>query len=58
MDIFPNTNVQMVKDGLITTISTVIQENMAYTDLAEQAAKLFIKISTETPDEVLASPAI
>ena len=48
----------MFKEGLITTISTVIQENMAYTDLAEQAAKLFIKISTETPDEILTSPAI
>ena len=48
----------MVKEGLITTISTVIQEHMAYTDLAEQAAKLFIKISTETPDEILTSPAI
>ena len=58
MDIFPNTVPQMVEEGLITTICTVIQENMAYTDLAEQAAKLFIKISHETPDKVLASPAI
>ena len=58
MDIFPNTIGQMVKEGLITTISKVIQENMAYTDLADQAAKLFIKISTETPEEMLNSPAI
>lgn len=58
MDIFPNTIGQMVKEGLISTVSAVIQENMAYTELAEQAAKLFIKISTETPDEVLSSPAI
>ena len=35
MDIFPNTVGQMVKDGLITTICNVINENMAYTDLAD-----------------------
>ena len=58
MDIFPTSIGQMVKEGLITTICTVIQENMAYTDLADQAAKLFIKISTEAPEEVLNSPAI
>ena len=58
MDIFPNTIPQMVEEGLITTICTVIQENMAYTDLAEQAAKLFIKVSQETPDKVLSSPAV
>ncbi len=58
MDIFPNTIGHMVKEGLITTLSTVIQENMAYTDMADQAAKLFIKISTESPDEMLNSPAI
>ena len=28
MDIFPNTVGQMVKEGLITTVSNVIQENM------------------------------
>lgn len=35
MDIFPNTVGQMVKEGLITTVSNVIQENMQYTDLAD-----------------------
>lgn len=35
MDIFPNTIGHMVKEGLITTLSTVIQENMAYTDMAD-----------------------
>ena len=35
MDIFPNTIGQMVKEGLISTICNVIQENMQYTDLAD-----------------------
>jgi len=58
MDIFPSAIGQMVKEGLIACISSVIQENMAYTDLADQAAKLFVRISTETPEEMLKSPAI
>ena len=35
MDIFPSAIGHMVKEGLITTISTVIADNMAYTDLAD-----------------------
>ena len=31
---------------------------MQYTELADRAAKLFIKISRETPDEILKSPAL
>lgn len=58
MDIFPNTIGQMVSQGLITTICNVLQENMQYTDLAGQAAKIFIRISTETPEELLKSQAI
>ena len=58
MDIFPSAIGHMVKEGLITTISTVISENMAYTDLADQAARLFGRISQETPEEVLKSPAM
>lgn len=48
----------MVREGLITTVSNVIQENMQYTDLADQAAKLCIKIAQETPEEMLNSSAI
>ena len=58
MDIFPSTIGQMVGEGLITTIANVIQENMQYTDLADQAAKLFVRISQETPEETLKSPAL
>lgn len=58
MDIFPNTIPQMVKEGLVTKACTVIQENIAYTDLAERAVQLFIKIAQETPVEVLDSPAV
>lgn len=58
MDIFPNTINQMVKEGLISTMNTVIQENMGYTDLASQGAKIFINISHEMPDEMLESGAI
>ena len=48
----------MVNQGLLTTVCNVLQENMQYTDLAGQAAKLFIRISTETPEEMLKSQAI
>ena len=58
MDIFPTTIGQMVEAGLVTTINNVITENMQYTDLADQAAKIYIKISQETPDKILNSPCI
>ena len=58
MDIFPNTVGQMLKEGLVSIICQVLQENMQYTDLATTAAKLFQKISEETPEEMLKSPAI
>ena len=58
MDTFPNTIGQMVQEGLITTICTVIQENMQYIDLANEAAKMCIKMSHEKPVEVLDSAAI
>ena len=45
----------MVGEGLVTTISRVVAENMQYPDLAGQAARLFVRISTETPEEVLKS---
>ena len=57
IDIVPNAIGAIVAEGLITTTCQVIQENMAYTDLADQAAKLFIRISHEKPAEMLASPA-
>ena len=58
IDIVPNAIGTIVREGLITTTCQVIQENMAYTDLADQAAKLFIRISHETPVEMLNSPAL
>ena len=42
----------------LSAVSNVIQENMQYTDLADQAAKLCIKVSQETPEEMLNSAAI
>ena len=45
----------MVAEGLVTTTSKVVAENMQYPDLAGQAARLFVRISVETPEEVLKS---
>ena len=58
MDIYPQSVQSMISEGLISTMSKVIQNNMAYTDLADQTAKLFDKPSKEAPAQLLNSPAI
>lgn len=35
----------MVNEGLVSTICNVVTENIMYMDLADQAAKLFVRIS-------------